>query len=593
MTRRMHLGFATLAACLLAASLVACGEGALVAIEGEDKPEYEGEGYKLQIVSAQPLRLDTLAVGTLTVKLTKKDAPVAGEDVSFTVLGDAKGSRLSALKARTGESGEATVEVIAGGEPVAFEIEIETKYTNPLSAEVIVSGQAVEPATLEVAVAWPDQASTPLVAAYVDVRDDGTSCSDAITWPAAGNADATLTDLSQKAVFENRRGGTTVTVIVSGHTSVTRVAEGCVDGVMLTAGETTSVTVTLEPRPRDLTGAYDYEVSFDMSGAVPGTVGTVISALAEMFDDPDDPARYLVDQVESLLGTSIPSFIKNTAIGLVDDLIKNYVPAEILQWGQYVGDAARVVTQPNFAGTLTIGQAQDGSLSAVERWTEVVFRWRGGCDPAASPGCDERRIALRNTQVGEVSTTYGVTEDGDLLDAAQHTRQIQYARMFHVFILNVVYPELVPGATSSGQILNAMVDCSRFADKLDESDGDVDGIFDIGVTTFTNTEIEQYCSDALNFVGGYIDDKLDQLASGVESTVTLTGVARIVDADEDLVVEKLDQGQWQGTIQVDGQDQPVTGTWQATRKAGPTCGSPSPPPRGGGAATRSARRRRW
>ena len=566
MTRRIHRGFAALSVCLVAASLVACGEGSLVAIEGKDKPEYEGEGYKLEIVSAQPLQLETLAVGTLTVKLTKKDVPVAGEDVSFTVVGDAKGSRLSALKARTGESGEATVEVIAGGEPVAFEIQIETKYTNPLSAEVIVSGQAVEPATLEVQIAWPDQASTPLVAAYVDVRDDGTTCSDAITWPSAGNADATVTDLSQKAVFENRRGGTTVTVIVSGHTSVTRVAEGCVDGVMLTAGETTTVTVTLQPRPRDLTGAYDYEVSFDMSGAVPGTVGAVINALAEMFDDPDDPARYLVDQVESLLNTSIPSFIKNTAIGLVDDLIKNYVPAEILQWGQYVGDAARVVTQPNFAGTLTIGAAQDGSLSAVERWTEVIFHWRGGCDPAANPGCDERRIALRNTQVGEVSTTYGVSEDGDLLNADQHTRQIQYARMFHVFILNVVYPELVPGATSSGQILNAMVDCTGFADKLDESDGAVDGNFDTGVATFTNAEIEQYCGDALNFVGGFVDDKLDQLATGVESTVTLTGVARIVDADEDLVVEAIEQGQWQGTIQVDGQDELVTGTWQATRK---------------------------
>ncbi|RMG15802.1 MAG: hypothetical protein D6729_12055 [Deltaproteobacteria bacterium] len=562
MTHRIHLG---LSACVILVYAAACGDGALVAIGGEDKPEYKGEGYKLEIVSPQPLALDTLAVGTLTVKLTKQDAPVPGEDVTFTVVGDAKGSRLSALRARTGESGEATVEVIAGGQPVAFEIEIETKYTTPLTAEVVVSGQAVEPATLEVAVAWPDQAQNPIVAAYVDVRDDGTSCADALTWPAAGNADATITDLSQKAVFENRRGGSTVTVIVSGYSSVTRIAEGCVDGVMLTGGQTTTVTVTLSPRPRDLTGAYDYEVSFDMSGAVPGTVGDVINVLAQMFDDPDDPARYLVDQVESLLGTTIPTFIKNTAIRMVDDLIRNIVPPEFLQWAQYVGDAARVVTTPTFAGTLTIGEAMDGSLSAVERWTEVVFTWRGKCDPAANPGCDERRIALRNTMVGEVSATYGVTENGDLLEAAEHTRQIQYARFFHVFILNVVYPEIVPGATSSADMLHAFINCTNFADTLDESDGTVDGIFDIGVT-FTNQEIEQYCGDALNLVGGLVDDQLDRLASGVESTVTLTGIAEIVDADKDLVVEKLDNGQWQGTIQVDGTDELVTGTWSATRR---------------------------
>lgn len=569
----VRLATSTIAILSVLAGAAACGDTGLITVPGGDNPTHEGEGYKLVITSPVPLTLETLAVAPASVKLTKNEAPVADAAVSFAVLGTSGGARLSTLRTTTDADGAASVDVIAGSDAASFRIVIESEFTNPIEYSVSVTEPDIPPASLRVQIAYPDQQIQPVRFVEIGVYPSTVGC-DAVKLepmpnPIVGVPLQNIVQLSNAAVFNNLAGGTNVTVLARGFNDVTTAAYGCATGVALTSGQETTITVDLEKRDLDLTGTYDYDATFDMTGALPdGIVGDVFGTVIQMFDDPDDPALYLVQLFEDQVG-DFPAWAESAAVDLVKSLIDKYVPERLLQIMTWIGDAANVVSNLTFEGTLTIAEDQGGNLQATETWQNVVFTWRGGCDPRTAPGCQFRKIALRNTYIKEQTFTYPVTPDGLVLDIPAHDRTIPYVRFFQLFILQVVYPEIVPGATTTGQVLNDAVNCQGMATRIatsDDADDADPNAYHIAGFELTVDQMTGWCGSALTLAGTAADSKLDDLASSVPSSVTLQGAAEIKDANRDLVCEELANGAWSGSMTVDGTPDDVTGTFAATRQ---------------------------
>ncbi|RMG20328.1 MAG: hypothetical protein D6729_03065, partial [Deltaproteobacteria bacterium] len=483
--------------------LAACGDGALVAYDPNapvaDDPS--ASGLHLEILSPQPLTLAPYAVRPLSVRLSRGSTPVEGAELRFTLEGRGAGARLSALRARSSATGEASVEVVAGGETTAFTVRVEADGAAPAIAQVEVVPSDKAPAALRVQVAYPEQGQSPVSRVVVTVHEGGTSCDVLSTLPLPTAAySATMNDVADEVYFPELDGDTRVTVIALGYNAVAPIADGCLEDVALPAGEEVDLTVTMATRDLDVTGTYDVSDTFDFSDALPGRFGSLLGTVVEIFDDPDDPARYLVQRIEDLVGYDFGIF-EGTAVRALDRLIRDFVPERFLRLFEYIGDAAQVVTRLSFEGTLTIERQPDGSYLARQAWDTVVYRWRAGCDASATDGCDLRRIALRNTWIGPLVNTFPVRVEDGVVTFETHERFIPYARFFHLFVLQVVYPELSPGARDTGDVLHWAVSCPDVALELDASDGVADGVFDLGFARPSTQSLQAFCEDALDFVG--------------------------------------------------------------------------------------------
>lgn len=545
----------------------ACGDGSLVAFSPDDPATTPGSGsYELTITSPQPLSLEAYAVRPLRIHLTRGAVAATDVDVNFAIEGQAGGARLAALRATTNRSGDATVEILAGGDMATFTVLIETGVTSLVRAEVQVYAPGEVPGGLAVQIAYPEQSVQPILSAKVTVHDASVPCDVTRTLPLPTALQATdLPDIAGTATFGGLPPGGVVTVIAVGYNATAALATGCLEGVRVESGEVTEVTVHLDPRGLQLIGDYDLVETFDFSDAIPGRAGTVISTLAEIFDDGDDPGRYLVDIIEDRLGIDF-SILKQTVIDVVNDFIDRLVPEKFRRLFEYVGDAARVVKSLTAQASLNVREADDGTLIGEEIWDAIVFTWSGGCDPVSTPGCETHRIALRNTNLADVVATYPVTYENGVMRIARHDRTIEYARFFHLFIKQIVYPHVVPGASTTSEVLQGSIDCWKVATRIDGADGTTDGSYDLSFLHISTATLEDTCDDALYLIGALVDAKLDALAQAVPSTVTLEGAVSVIDSNQDLVPERLENGVFQGGIDIDGVLHPVVATFIGVRR---------------------------
>ena len=571
MRRRLVATAALLSTLAFAA---ACGDSAIIKVHGPDGGTDGGSGaFALEITTGATMTLGPGSTGTITAKLTQGGQPVSGRTLAFSTTGAAAGSTLSAAQGTTGADGTASVDLTAGTGAASFQVVVSSLDAGDAAVDVTVTAPHVDPASLTVTATYADQTAQPASAVDLYVEDQSVTC-DALnlqTMPTPLVPMQTVQGFSGNGslTFQNLTGGTYVTVLaLAKNAAGVVVADGCTTNVGLTAGQTATTTVTLTKRGVQLVGTYQYQASYDMGGAMPGTVGTIIQTVGQIFNDPTDPGLYLVTLIENQIGvdpTKVPGFIQNAAISGLNDLYAKYVPPTFRKWATWVSQAAGVVTKPKVEGTFTVSDA-GGSLSAKEVWQTAIFTFVGNCDPTATPGCDQRKLALAGTEVGEVTTSYPVTRADPRFNVPSHQAQIPYAQLFHLFLMQVVYPEVIPGATSTGDILNGSIDCQRVADYLDGADGTQgDGLNIAGYSVFTNAQLFSACGTVLTAIGNQIDSQLAQLAAAQPSTVDLTGVAEIHDDNHDLVCEGLLNGQWQGTIDVGGSSQAISGTWQATR----------------------------
>ena len=572
MRRRLVATTALLATLLFAA---ACGDSAIIKVHGPDGGTDGGSAgaWALEITTGSTMTLGPGSAGTVTAKLTQGGQPVAGQTLAFSTTGDPAGSTLSAAQGTTGADGTASVDLTAGTGAASFQVTVSSLDAGDATVDVTVTGPHADPAALTVTATYADQQAQPAATVDLYVEDQSVTC-DALnlaTLPAPLVPMQTLQGFAGNGslTFQNLTGGTYVTVLALAKNGAgVAVADGCTTNVGLTAGKTATTTVTLTQRPVQLVGTYQYQASYDMGGAMPGTMGTIIQTVGQIFNDPTDPGLYLVTLLEQQIGVDpakVPGLIQDAAISGLNDLYAKYVPPTFRKWATWVSQAAGVVSKPRVEGTFTVSDV-GGSLSAKEVWQTAIFKFTGNCDPIANPGCDQRKLALAGTEVGEVTTSYPVTRADPSFNIASHQAQIPYAQLFHLFLMQIVYPEVIPGATGTGDILNGSIDCQRVADYLDGADGTQgDGLNIAGYSVFTNAQLFSACGSVLTAIGNQVDSQLAQLAAAQPSTVTLAGFADIHDDNKDLVCEGLLDGQWKGTIDVGGSAQAIAGTWQATR----------------------------
>jgi hypothetical protein len=332
----------------------------------------------------------------------------SGADVTGAGLG---GTTLGASTAVTDAGGDALFTLNAGGNDVEFYV----KFTAPGVTEdpadqVRVRVQRAGEGTLVVKAQYVAHGRNgggrytfrELTSARVSIYNQ--SCDALLAPPATPqrlppahlqlNPIMPFDAVNNQATQEGLNAGAMFSVVAVALTADNTVlAFGCVTGVTIVGGEDTVVQVPLLDLPLQYKGEYQVVHRFDLTdmltnSGVPAleTVDQVLEVIGILGNANGDRGQALIDLFCDLVdvGQGICDAVGLVGGRVIDNLIEMYVPAEILNVLNIVGDIYSIVSDLTIVGELVLNpnEADVNLLQADNRWQKFQFVWRNGCmDP--------------------------------------------------------------------------------------------------------------------------------------------------------------------------------------------------------------------
>jgi hypothetical protein len=280
--------------------------------------------------------------------------------------------------------------------------------------------------------------------------------------------------------------------------------------------------------PLTAEGTYAFTSQFDLATNMPGDAGEAVRKIIDATDSPDDPTRWILDQVVAQLPAGTVKNVLSGAVaataGYLNDRLLEVAPnfvVKIKDLGTKFGQVAK-----NFGTleTLTV----DANGQATKTVTGVHFV----IDQV------ELDYAFKDYNIADVSVT-GVSiglEQTGRLSIGEHTVPLAYGKVLRIALDEMVIPMIDPSAVTVEDLFKKVVNCKAVGQYIYEA-------IDIGApSTF-----ETACLGGLKAGSNAI---YAQLAK-VDSTALefgLTGIAKGVDKNKDGKIDQIQTGAWTGTL---------------------------------------------
>lgn len=576
-------------------AIAACGDEKVVAVgggdfdtiadgaatpDGQDAITPTPTGRELIVLhdASQPLQVRVTETASLRVKVIDyaQGGPATDTLVRFSLRPQSpelpSDASLSALSAFTDAAGVAMVSFRSNTVAnVGYTVEVSTDHADPVSFDLFVAD--APRGTLSVELRYEG----PIAVKNVHLRllSGQFTCGqfNPINPPPDVLAEKTLLGVTGEASWPNLPEAQRFTVVATAESQDDHLAAaGCLDGIVLVANQDNRVTLTLFLLTLSPTGSYDSVSVFDFTGAIPGQVGEIVDEISLLFSS---PGQFLINQVKRLAALYVGEFITDTVFGLfedkvaevIDDWMFNNSPdwvQDILRVGQ---DLFQVVNNLEMLATLRISKLQnDYYVQGILLWDGVALYWRLGCpregEAGYDPACGRNEFSLAaftDTQfpmdIVEGRFTASI-QNFDQLDIDNHTIKINYGKLI-IFALNELILPAVSGHDNLEDAILSFVNCAAIADSIYFS-----ALGSIGIS---ESDIEGFCTGAIQVIVQPVMFVLGALA--VDSQLRLSGHAVLVDADDDLRVDRIERGSFLGHFESDGQQgSPFTGVWSAVRQ---------------------------
>jgi hypothetical protein len=318
-------------------------------------------------------------------------------------------------------------------------------------------------------------------------------------------------------------------------------APGTVPGSTTPPDDTGSGSVPLTAE-----GTYSLASTYDIATNMPGTAGAVINGFIQATDDPDDPTRYILDQLINQLpsGTfkNVVQGSESFVAGYLNDRLLDVAPdfvTRILDVGDKFGQVAK-----HFGTIDTLQIAANGT--ATHTVTGVHFKVDN----------EELDFLFHDYGIADVKVTgIAVTLDstGKLM-IADHKVPLSYGAMLHLAVDNVIIPMVDPAAVDLNDVLHDAVDCTNVGQYVYDA---------IGIGSAST--YESACNAGLTFAAHEIYAQIDKI-DGSAFEFGISGVAKAVDKNHDGKADAIQTGKWGGTLSYAGSPAPLANaTFTGTR----------------------------
>lgn len=220
---------------------------------------------------------------------------------------------------------------------------------------------------------------------------------------------------------------------------------------------------------------------------------------------------------------------------LVDDIIDDVVPQNILDAVGLVGDVARILTHTTLLGEMSFTNsypdAEGMLLNNESRFTGLRFAWRNGCMFPDRARCtrdfsliDDAGLPLRSI----VAPFDAQVLEEDQLAIGPHTLRMHFGRIAIGILESWLLPEVLgrPGPVTITELVGELLPCAEINEAI------------------TGNPNSGFCEGALAApLADLIYDALEGLGFGLD-VLTFEGNVRVADDNPDLSVDHLYDGIW-------------------------------------------------
>ena len=282
-----------------------------------------------------------------------------------------------------------------------------------------------------------------------------------------------------------------------------------------------------QPVPLTPEGKFDVQSEFDLS-KMPGTAGTIASYFIEATNDPDDPTKFLVDElIKALPDGGIKNALEDAAplvTGYLNDRLLEVAPGFLTKLID-VGDAFGQVVEH-------FGTNELLEIDAAGRATKTVHGLHFKIDNIemdfAFADYDLENSKIENLQV--------TLETSGKLTVADHKVGLEYGQVLRIALDQAIIPLIDPSSQDLGDLLQGAVNCEKVGQFVYEA-------IDIG----SPSTFEAACESGLTLAAGAFYNKLEAI-DGSALEFGLTGVGRGVDRDRNGSMDDITAGTYTGNL---------------------------------------------
>jgi hypothetical protein len=272
--------------------------------------------------------------------------------------------------------------------------------------------------------------------------------------------------------------------------------------------------------PRSVAGIFRVTSSYELA-QVPLSAGALLADLASATDDPDDPGRFLVEQ----LVAALPDPELRAIAHELEPVLAAGVQAEL-----------QAIAPKLAPGIVAIARG----LERDARQLETHELWRiqlGGAVDRVVTGVGLDGVDISFADVGMPDGLAAARMDlgtGGQLAITEEAMPIAYGAILRLALDRAVIPQVVPGTGDLAQALGTLVDCQQLGTRVQA----VVGIGPVALYTAA-------CRIALTQAA---DRFYARLAAIAPATIDTTGTAVGIDHDRDGTMDEIRAGMWSGTL---------------------------------------------
>lgn len=307
-----------------------------------------------------------------------------------------------------------------------------------------------------------------------------------------------------------------------------------------------------QPDPVPLTpeGKFGVQSDFDVATNLPGTAGTVVNYFIQATDDPDDPTKFILEQlINALPNGSIKNTLQGSVpfvAGYLNDRLLEVAPnfvSKIIDVGDGLGQVAHhfgTIEVLDISGAPAPSTGGDPALgyAAVKTVQGLHFN-------IDNVDIDLRfaDYALADVKVEGLSVSL---EPTGKLNVSQHKVPLKFGAVMKLAMNEVIIPFIDPSVSDLEGLLKKAVNCTAVGQYVFEA-------IDIG----SPSTFESACLTGLTAASTAFYRALDNIDTAALE-FDLLGTARGIDKNHDGKMDDIQTGVWTGQLGYAGTPAPLS-----------------------------------
>jgi len=291
------------------------------------------------------------------------------------------------------------------------------------------------------------------------------------------------------------------------------------------------------PVPVTAEGRYTVQSEFDLATNVPGTPGVVVNYFINATDDPDDPTKFIVEQIIKALPDGT---LKNVVTSAAPS-VASYLNGKLLEVAP--GFLVRVIDIGDAFGDVArhFGTIETLEIDAAGRATKLVHGVHFVVDGVPMD------FSLADYGVADIKVD-GLQvrlEESGQLTIAEHRFGVSYGALLKVALDKAIVPMLDPSAHNVGDLLTKAVDCQKVGQY----------VYDV-IGLGSPSTFHSACTSGLNAAASALYKQLQNL-DGSALELGIAGTSRAVDRNRDGKMDEIQNGSWIGQLGYAGTPAPL------------------------------------